>query len=69
MGVKIKSTEKNQGVNTKKISNEAHTSGRLDLNDLLKRAKEEQNNNKKNNLLIISGAIAVAAVFFLIFSL
>ena len=69
MRVKIKSTEKNQEVNTNKISNEAHTSGRLDLNDLLKRAKEEQNNNKKNNWLILSGTIAVAALFFLIFSL
>ena len=39
---------------------------RLDLNDLLKRAKDQEKNDKKFNLLIYSGAASVIAVFFLI---
>mgnify|MGYP001384582430 FL=1 len=42
---------------------------RLDLNDLLKRAKDQEKNDKKLNLLIYSGAVSVIAVFVLILSL
>ena len=42
---------------------------RLDLNDLLQRAKDEEKNNKKFNLLIFSGATSVVIVFFLLLSL
>ena len=42
---------------------------RLDLNDLLKRARDQEKNNKKLNLLIYSGAASVIVVFFLILSL
>ena len=42
---------------------------RLDLNDLLKRAKDQEKNDKKFNLLIYSGAASVIAVFFLILGL
>ena len=41
---------------------------RLDLNDLLKRAKDEEKNDKKFNLLIYSCAVFVIAVFFFIVS-
>ena len=42
---------------------------RLDLNDLLKRAKNEEKNDKKLNLLIYSGVASVIAVFVLILGL
>ena len=42
---------------------------RLDLNDLLKRAKDQENNDKKANLLILSGAVTVAFVVFLLLNL
>ena len=42
---------------------------RLDLNDLLKRAKDQEKNDKKLNLLIYAGAASVIAVFFLILSI
>ena len=42
---------------------------RLDLNDLLKRAKDQEKNNKKFNLLIYSGVASVIVVFVLILSL
>ena len=42
---------------------------RLDLNDLLKRAKDQKKNDKKLNLLIYSGAASVIAVFILLLSL
>ena len=42
---------------------------RLDLNDLIKRAKDEKKNDKKFNLLIFSGASTVVLVFFLLLSL
>ena len=42
---------------------------RLDLNDLLKRAKDQKKNDKKANLLILSGAITVAFVVFLLLNL
>ena len=45
------------------------TEKRLDLNNLLRRAKDEKEKNKKLNLLIFSGATSVVLVFFLLISL
>ena len=42
---------------------------RLDLNDLLKRAKEQKESDNKLNLLIYSGAASVIVVFILILNL
>ena len=42
---------------------------RLDLNDLLQRAKEEKKSDIKTNVLILSGAFSIALVVFLILSL
>ena len=42
---------------------------RLDLNDLLKRAKDQKKNDKKLNLLIYSGTASVIVVFILLISL
>ena len=42
---------------------------RLDLNDLLKRAKDQEKNDKKLNLLIYFGTASVIAVVILILSL
>ena len=42
---------------------------RLDLNDLLRRAKDQKKNDKKANLLILSGAVTVAFVVFLLLNL
>ena len=42
---------------------------RLDLNDLLKRAKDQEKNDKRLNLLIYAGAVSVIAVFVLILSI
>lgn len=42
---------------------------KLDLNDLLRRAKDEQKIDKKYNTLILSGAASVVVVFILLLSL
>ena len=42
---------------------------RLDLNNLLIRAKEEEKRSKKINLLIVSGATVVVLVFLMLISL
>ena len=42
---------------------------RLDLNDLLKRAKDQEKSDKKLNLLIYFGAASVIVVFVLILSI
>ena len=42
---------------------------RLDLNDLLKRAKDQEKDDKKLNLLIYAGAASVIVVFVLILSI
>ena len=44
-------------------------SKKLDLNVLLKRAKEQRNKDKKLNILIFSGATTLAAIVLVIFSL
>ena len=45
------------------------TKKRLDLNNLLKRAKEEEKRSKKLNLFIFSGATGVVLVFLMLISL
>ena len=42
---------------------------RLDLNDLLQRAKDQKKSDKKLNILIYSGAVSVVAVFAILLSL
>ena len=42
---------------------------RLDLNDLLKRAKDQEKNDKKFNILIYSCAAFVLAVLLLVVSI
>ena len=42
---------------------------RLDLNDLLQRAKDQKKSDKKLNILIYSGAVSVVAVFVILLSL
>ena len=42
---------------------------RLDLNDLLKRAKEQKKSDKRLNLLIYSGAASAIVVFGLLLSI
>ena len=42
---------------------------RLDLNDLLKRAKEQKERDKKLNLLIYTGALSAVVVFGLLLSI
>ena len=69
MGARLKFKEKNKNINSAEVKNTTNTSGRLDLNDLLKRAKDEEKNNNKTNLLILSGTVAVAAITLLIISL
>ena len=45
------------------------TKKRLDLNNLLKRAKEEEKRSKKLNLFIFSGATFVVLIFLMLLSL
>jgi len=42
---------------------------RLDLNVLLKRAKEEKKNDLKTNTIILSGAFALVLIVFVVLSL
>tara|TARA_Y100000590_G_C15674924_1_gene997630 strand:+ start:1509 stop:1742 length:234 start_codon:yes stop_codon:yes gene_type:complete len=42
---------------------------RLDLNDLLKRAKDQKKNDKKLNILIFSGAASLVAVFIVLLNI
>ena len=42
---------------------------RLDLNDLLQRAKTQKKNDKKNNILIFSGAASAVVATYLLLSL
>tara|TARA_B100000029_G_scaffold494289_1_gene557819 strand:+ start:381 stop:605 length:225 start_codon:yes stop_codon:yes gene_type:complete len=55
----------------KYLSNDkdSQSSGRLDLNDLLKRIKNEKKDLKKNNLIIFAGAASLAAVVLIILNL
>ena len=45
------------------------TEKRLDLNDLLKRAKVQEKNDKRLNLIIYAGALSVIVVFVLIINI
>ena len=68
MVAKAKIEEKNKDINISKIG--SSTSGkRLDLNDLLKRAKEKKINDKKNNIAIFSGALIAVIFLLIIFSI
>ena len=49
--------------------NSSTSKKRLDLNDLLKRAKDQEKNDKKFNLLIYSSAAFVLAAILLIVSI
>ena len=69
MRARLKFRERNQRFDSTEVRNTTNTSGRLDLNDLLKRAKDEEKNNKKTNLLIFSASVAVASILLLIFTL
>ena len=42
---------------------------RLDLNDLLQRAKEQKKSDKKTNILIYSGVVSVITIFVIFLSL
>ena len=42
---------------------------RLDLNDLLKRAKEKESRDKKQNVLIVSSVIMVVTLAFVFFAI
>ena len=42
---------------------------RLDLNDLLKRAKDQEKSDKKFNILIYTGAASVIVLFVFLFSI
>ena len=42
---------------------------RLDLNDLMKRAKDQEKNDKRLNLIIYAGALSVIVVFVLIINI
>ena len=52
-----------------KPDNSSTSKKRLDLNDLLKRAKDQKKNDRKLNLLIYAGAVFVIVFFVLIFSI
>ena len=68
MVAKAKIEEKNKDINISRIGRS--TSGkRLDLNDLLKRAKEKKINDKKNNIAIFSGALIAVIFLLIIFSI
>ena len=49
--------------------NSSSISKRLDLNDLLKRAKDQKKNDIKINLFIYTGAALALAVFLFIISI
>ena len=42
---------------------------RLDLNDLIKRAKDEEKQNVKNNIYLAGGILSIAAVATVFFNL
>ena len=68
MVAKAKIEEKNKDINISKIGSST-SSKRLDLNDLLKRAKEKKINDKKNNIAIFSGALIAVIFLLIIFSI
>ena len=62
----IKSDEDQYGYRT--IENNSIINRRLNVNDLLRRAKEEKKIDKKTNFLILSSTLGLAAVVLLILS-
>ena len=61
--------DKEQYTYSDSAETESTKKSRLDLNDLLKRAKDQQRSDKKNNLVILSGVAAVIGVVVLILNL
>ena len=61
--------DKEQYTYSDSAETESTKKARLDLNDLLKRAKDQQRSDKKNNLVILSGVAAVIGVVVLILNL
>ena len=59
----------NEQFNFNQVHGTSANKKRLDLNDLLMRAKVEKKKDKKYNLLIFSGAASVVAVFYLLLNL
>ena len=55
--------------NVSELLDSSKSKKRLDLNDLLKRAKDQEKNDKRLNLLIYAGALSVIVVFVLILSI
>ena len=51
------------------LHDRASSSNRIDLNDLLKRAKDQEKNDKRLNILILSGVLSVVVVVVVILSL
>ena len=66
---KMEFAGKNKGAESVQHEESYLTSGRLDLNTLLKRLRDEEKNSKKNNLIILSGCVAVVVVLLLFISL
>ena len=62
----IKSEEDQYGYRT--IENNSVINRRLNVNDLLRRAKEEKKIDKKTNFLILSSTLGLAVVVLLILS-
>ena len=62
----IKSDEDQYGYRT--IENNSIINRRLNVNDLLRRAKEEKKIDKKTNFLILSSTLGLAAIVLLILS-
>ncbi len=62
----IKSDEDQYGYRT--IENNSIINRRLNVKDLLRRAKEEKKIDKKTNFLILSSTLGLAAVVLLILS-
>jgi len=62
----IKSDEDQYGYRT--IENNSIINRRLNVNDLLRRAKEEKKIDKKTNFLILSSTLGLAVVVLLILS-
>jgi len=61
--------DKEQYTYSDSAETESTKKARLDLNDLLKRAKDQQRSDKKNNLVILSAVVAVIGVVVLILNL
>lgn len=64
----VKSRDLDKEYSSHKLSGEEKNTNRINLNDLLKRAKEEKAKMKKNNLIIFSGVLLSALFVVVIIS-